>query len=66
MNRIINNQFYTREDFDDLINNNAVKFIREITEENVNSFRRAIVDMNSYRKSDWDYAKKKIINLKNM
>jgi len=61
MNRIINNQFYTREDFDDLINNNAIKFIRDITEEDINNFRRAIVDMNSYRKSDWDYAKKRLL-----
>lgn len=58
---IISKGFFTRLDFDNLINNNAIKFVRGITDDDIDSWENAIVDMNAYRKEDWEYAKRRLL-----
>ena len=58
---IISKGFFTRLDFDNLINNNAIQFVRGITDDDIDSWENAIVDMNAYRKEDWEYAKRRLL-----
>lgn len=64
INKIVNEGFFTRLDFDNLINNNIIKKARGILDTDIDSWRNAVIDMNVYRKDDWDYAKKRILAYK--
>ena len=58
---IVNKGFFSRLDFDNIITNNAIKYVKKITDEDINNYRASISDMNSYYKEDWEYAKKRLL-----
>ena len=59
---IVNKEFYTRTDFVNLINNNSVKYVRNITDNDINNWITTIDDINVYSGyEDWDYAKKRLL-----
>ena len=59
---IVNKGHFTRLDFDNLINNKIIKFIRGITENDIEKWRDLILELNIYfTKDEWDYAKKRLL-----
>ena len=64
LKEILYKGFYSRLDFDNLITNRAIKYVRGITDKDIQNWRDAVMDMNVYRKEDWDYAKKRLLTSK--
>lgn len=58
---IINKGFFTRLDFVNLINNYSIKMTRDILDIDINNWQQSIINMNIYRKDDWDYCKKRLL-----
>ena len=63
---IINKGFFTRLDFYNLINNNLVKSVRDISDEQIEKWMDSIHTLNVYRgdasiNDDWDYIRKRIL-----
>ena len=57
LKEIINKSFFTRYDLIKLLQNNMIKKSRNIDDEDIISWERAILNMNIFRKEDWKYAK---------
>ena len=62
---ISHKEFFTRKDFDGLISNPLVMKVRNITDEEVDTFNQAVINTNVYREresqDDWDYIKKRLL-----
>ena len=61
LKEIVNKGFYSRLDFDNLINNNAIKKSYNILDEDINNFERTLIDTNTYRGSDFSYIRKRLL-----
>ena len=59
--KIINKGFFTRLDFDHLINNWVIQQSRNITLNDIDNWRNAVIDMNVYREGDFEYAKMRLL-----
>ena len=62
---IINKKYFTRTDFISLASNKIVMNVRGINEEDLDEFKNALINTNTYRQNerydDWDYLRKRII-----
>ena len=60
--------FYTRLDFFELINNPVVRTVRKISDDDIDNWMKAVVDLkihrqhgDNYKVDDWDYLKKRLV-----
>ena len=62
---ISNKGFFTRLDFTELISNSAICISRDITFDDIDAWKQAILNMNVYRNGketdDWEYAKRRLV-----
>ena len=63
--KIFKTGYYTRLDFNELINNSAIKRVRNIKEDEIDNWMTSIVKLKIYRQhngvDDWDYLKKRLL-----
>jgi len=63
--KIYKNEYFTRLDFNDLINNPAVRKVRNIKDDEIDNWMTSIVKLKIYRQhngvDDWDYLKKRLL-----
>ena len=62
LKEIIYKGFFSRLDFDNLINNNAIKYVRGILDTDIDSWRDAINSINVYyTDEEWNYGIKRVL-----